>query len=73
MHNLLLGRAPHKSVYSLFAPLQKPTKQIPIKQNSNTAWMIIQLSAVPKADKSIIIAVMCKSAYKDCRISLECA
>lgn len=37
MHNLLLGRAPHKSVYSLFAPLQKPTKQIPIKQNSNTA------------------------------------
>lgn len=26
--------------------------------------MIIQLSAVPKADKSIIIAVKCKAAYK---------
>lgn len=26
--------------------------------------MIIQLSAVPKADKSIIIAAMCKAAYK---------
>lgn len=26
--------------------------------------MIIQLCAVPKADKGIIIAVMCKAAYK---------
>lgn len=26
--------------------------------------MIIQLGAVPKADKSIIIAVKCKAAYK---------
>lgn len=26
--------------------------------------MIIQLSTVPEADKSIIIAIMCKAAYK---------
>lgn len=33
--------------------------------------MIIQLSAVPKADKSIIIAVMCKSLTKTVEFPLN--
>lgn len=58
MHNLSLGMAPpNKSVYSPVRPpfTKPPAKQITIKQNSSTAWMIIQV--VPKADKSVIIAV----------------